>query len=134
MDKTEQKIVQYLSEAHATEQALVTVLQSQIAMTPGGSYRDGLESHLRETRDHVTRVQRRLDELGQSTQPATSRRWARPERRWAGTGPGEDAPRPRPRHGRRGESPKERQGRVCDRGLGDRHLHRDRASGELCGR
>ena len=35
MDKTEQKIVQYLSEAHATEQALVTVLQSQIAMTPG---------------------------------------------------------------------------------------------------
>ena len=39
MDKTEQKIVQYLSEAHATEQALVTALQSQIAMTPGGSYR-----------------------------------------------------------------------------------------------
>ncbi len=66
MDKTEQKIVQYLSEAHATEQALVTVLQSQIAMTPGGSYRDGLESHLRETRDHATRVQRRLDELGPS--------------------------------------------------------------------
>jgi hypothetical protein len=44
MDKTDQKIVQYLSEAHATEQALVTVLQSQIAMTPGGSYRDRLES------------------------------------------------------------------------------------------
>ena len=39
MDKTEQKIVQYLSEVHATEQALVTALQSQIAMTPGGSYR-----------------------------------------------------------------------------------------------
>src|SRR3984893_10154553 len=67
MDKTEQKIVQYLSEAHATEQALVTVLQSQIAMTPGGSYRDGLESHLRETRDHATREQRRLDELGQGS-------------------------------------------------------------------
>src|SRR5947208_6208663 len=69
MDKTEQKIVQYLSKAHATEQALVTVLQSQIAMTPGGSYRDGLESHLRETRDHATRVQRRLDELGQGSSP-----------------------------------------------------------------
>jgi ferritin-like metal-binding protein YciE len=69
MDKTEQKIVQYLSEAHATEQALVTVLQSQIAMTPGGSYRDGLESHLRETRDHATRVQRRLDELGGGSSP-----------------------------------------------------------------
>jgi ferritin-like metal-binding protein YciE len=69
MDKTEQKIVQYLSEAHATEQALVTVLQSQIAMTPRGSYRDGLESHLRETRDHATRVQRRLHELGQGSSP-----------------------------------------------------------------
>src|SRR5271165_4298620 len=69
MDKTEQKIVQYLSEAHSTEQALVTVLQSQIAMTPRGSYRDGLESHLRETRDHATRVQRRLDELGPGSSP-----------------------------------------------------------------
>ncbi len=69
MDKTEQKIVQYLNEAHAAEQALVTVLQSQIAMTPRGSYRKGLESHLRETREHATRVQRRLDELGQSSNP-----------------------------------------------------------------
>src|ERR1700733_11630999 len=69
MDKTEQKIVQYLSEAHATEQALVTMLQSQSAMTPGGSYRKGLETHLRETRDHAVRVQRRLDELGQGSSP-----------------------------------------------------------------
>jgi len=69
MDKTDQKIVQYLSEAHATEQALVTVLQSQIAMTPGGSYRDGLESHLRETREHASRVQRRLGEVAQSSNP-----------------------------------------------------------------
>ncbi len=69
MDETQQKIVRYLSEAHATEKALVTVLQSQIAMTPGGSYRDGLESHLRETRDHATRVQRRLDELEQGSGP-----------------------------------------------------------------
>jgi ferritin-like metal-binding protein YciE len=56
MEKAEQKIVQYLNEAHATEQALVTVLQSQIAMTPRGGYRDALESHLRETRDHASRV------------------------------------------------------------------------------
>ncbi len=64
MDKIEQKIVQYLSEAHAMEQALVTTPQSQIAMTPSGSYRDGLKSHLRETREHASRVQRRLDEIG----------------------------------------------------------------------
>ena len=39
--KQQQKVVQYLNEAHATEQALVRVLQSQIAMTPRGSYRSG---------------------------------------------------------------------------------------------
>jgi ferritin-like metal-binding protein YciE len=69
MDKSEQKIVQYLNEAHATEQSLVTVLRSQIAMTPRGSYRDGLEAHLHETRDHAVRVQRRLDELGHGSSP-----------------------------------------------------------------
>ncbi len=66
MDKTQKKIVQYLGEAHATEQALVTMLQSQIAMTPKGSYRDGLETHLRETREHAARVQRRLEEIGEA--------------------------------------------------------------------
>ena len=69
MKTAEQKIVQYLNEAHATEQALVTVLQSQIAMSPRGSYRDGLEAHLGETRDHATRVQRRLGDLGASSNP-----------------------------------------------------------------
>jgi ferritin-like metal-binding protein YciE len=69
MQKADQKIVQYLNEAHATEQALVTVLRSQIAMTPRGSYRDALETHLRETRDHAARVQRRLDELGDGSNP-----------------------------------------------------------------
>ncbi len=59
----QQKIVQYLNEAHATEHALVRVLQSQIAMTPRGTYRDGLETHLGETRDHAKRVERRLKAL-----------------------------------------------------------------------
>ena len=34
--KQQQKIVQYLNEAHASEMALTRVLQSQIAMTPRG--------------------------------------------------------------------------------------------------
>ena len=42
-----QKIVQYLDEAHGSELALVRQLQAQIAMTPKGPYRDGLETHLR---------------------------------------------------------------------------------------
>jgi ferritin-like metal-binding protein YciE len=64
-----QKIVQYLNEAHATEMGLTRVLQSQIAMTPRGSYRTGLEKHLRETRDHARRVQERLTELGEGGNP-----------------------------------------------------------------
>ncbi|WCB93478.1 hypothetical protein DSM104299_02191 [Baekduia alba] len=69
MDASTQKVVQYLGEAHASEQALVRVLQSQIAMTPRGSYRSALETHLDETRDHAQRVQRRLRELGAGGSP-----------------------------------------------------------------
>jgi ferritin-like metal-binding protein YciE len=64
-----QKIVQYLNEAHGSELALVRQLQAQIAMTRRGSYRDGLETHLQETRRHAERVERRLSELGQGNNP-----------------------------------------------------------------
>ena len=67
--KREQKVVQYLNEAHAMEHALVRVLQSQIAMTPRGSYRTGLERHLGETRDHAERVGQRLQALGDGANP-----------------------------------------------------------------
>src|SRR3978361_1436389 len=69
MSRSEQKVVQYLNEAHASEMALVHVLQSQIAMTPRGTYRSGLEKHLGETRNHAERVQTRLGELGQGGNP-----------------------------------------------------------------
>ncbi|MBA3299053.1 MAG: DUF892 family protein, partial [Thermoleophilaceae bacterium] len=69
MSQSKQKIVQYLNEAHATEVGLVRVLQSQIAMTPAGSYRTGLETHLRETRAHGERLQNRLSELGSGSNP-----------------------------------------------------------------
>jgi ferritin-like metal-binding protein YciE len=69
MSKFNQKVVQYLNEAHASEIGLVSVLESQIAMTPRGSYRDGLEKHLDETRDHARRVQERLGELEQGWNP-----------------------------------------------------------------
>jgi ferritin-like metal-binding protein YciE len=67
-----QKIVQYLNEAHATETGLVRVLQSQIAMTPRGSYRRALERHLDETRTHARRIEQRLGELGESSGPVTA--------------------------------------------------------------
>jgi ferritin-like metal-binding protein YciE len=64
-----QKIVQYLNEAHGSEQALARQLQAQIAMTPKGRYRDGLETHLEETRGHAERVEARLAELGHGNNP-----------------------------------------------------------------
>jgi ferritin-like metal-binding protein YciE len=65
MTQSKQKIIQYLNEAHASESGLVRVLQSQIAMTPRGSYRNALEKHLRETRDHAERLRARMRELGE---------------------------------------------------------------------
>jgi ferritin-like metal-binding protein YciE len=63
MTKSETKIVQYLNEAHAMETGLTRVLQEQIALTPRGRYRSALEKHLRETRDHATRIAARRSEL-----------------------------------------------------------------------
>jgi ferritin-like metal-binding protein YciE len=71
MQASQQKIVQYLSEAKATEDALVRVLQSQIAMTPSGSYRSALDKHLGETRQHSTRVSDRIEALGAGSNPLT---------------------------------------------------------------
>ena len=69
MSKSEQKVVQYLSEARGTEAALVRVLQEQIAVAPRGSYRTALEKHLNETRRHAERLDARLDELGDRRNP-----------------------------------------------------------------
>ncbi|HSD80767.1 MAG TPA: DUF892 family protein [Solirubrobacteraceae bacterium] len=72
MNADQQKIVQYLDEAHASEQALVRVLQSQIAMTPRGAYRSALETHLAETRRHADRVAKRIEALGRGGNPLTA--------------------------------------------------------------
>src|SRR6476620_1339756 len=69
MNAEQQKVVQYLNEAEASERALVRVLQSQIAMTPRGSYRSALETHLDETRRHGDRLAKRLQTLNQSGDP-----------------------------------------------------------------
>ena len=69
MSQSKQKVVQYLNEAHGTELGLTGELQSQIAMTPSGSYRTGLEKHLEETRDHAERVQERLSDLDVGKDP-----------------------------------------------------------------
>jgi ferritin-like metal-binding protein YciE len=67
--RAEAKVLQYLQEAHATENSLVRVLQSQVLMAPRGRYRNSLEAHLRETREHARRVRARMQELGYSRDP-----------------------------------------------------------------
>src|SRR3954470_2007088 len=69
MSSSQQKVLQYLNEAHAMEHALTRELQAQIAMTPGGAYRTGLETHLAETRRHAERLGRRLEELDPGSNP-----------------------------------------------------------------
>ena len=69
MTKSDEKVLQYLDEAHAGEVALVSVLRSQIAMTPRGAYRDSLEKHLNETRRHAQRIEQRRRELGHGRDP-----------------------------------------------------------------
>jgi ferritin-like metal-binding protein YciE len=69
MPASEQKTVQYLHEARASEDALVRVLQSQISMTSRGSYRSLLEAHLDQTRDHSARVRERVRQLGGGSHP-----------------------------------------------------------------
>jgi ferritin-like metal-binding protein YciE len=71
MNASQKKVLQYLGEAEASETALVRVLQSQIAMTPRGPYRTGLERHLGETRDHATRIAERRRALGHGGNPLT---------------------------------------------------------------
>jgi ferritin-like metal-binding protein YciE len=63
MTSTDEKIAQYLAEAHAMELALARTLQAHRAMAPAGPYRAALDRHLRETRGHADRVQDRLREL-----------------------------------------------------------------------
>ncbi len=63
MTTAQDKLVQYLHEAHAMELALVRTLQAHSAMTPAGEYRSALDRHRRETQRHADAVARRLREL-----------------------------------------------------------------------
>jgi ferritin-like metal-binding protein YciE len=57
-------VLQYLDEAYATEQALVTNLRAHLSMTPRGAYRQTLERHLAETQQHARALAQRVGELG----------------------------------------------------------------------
>ncbi len=69
MSQLDQKVLRYLEEAHAMESGLIRVIQAQVLMTPRGSYRSALDSHLRVTRDHARRLERRISELRRGGEP-----------------------------------------------------------------
>jgi|1186.fasta_scaffold285616_2 ferritin-like metal-binding protein YciE len=58
-------VLQYLSEAHATETALVTNLKAHSAMASDGSYKSLLRRHLEETQAQVQNIDHRRGELGE---------------------------------------------------------------------
>lgn len=60
-------VIEYLHEAHATETALITTLRAHSSIAPRGTYRTLLERHLRETQEQAEAIQRRLAELGASS-------------------------------------------------------------------
>ena len=64
MNKRDEKIVQYLNDAYATERRLEIALQAHIAMTPRADYKKRLREHLKETKAHARASQRRIKALG----------------------------------------------------------------------
>jgi ferritin-like metal-binding protein YciE len=65
----EQKVVQYLNEAHAMELTMVQTLGAHISITPRSPYRTILERHLAQTRRHADRIENRLGQLGEGHNP-----------------------------------------------------------------
>ena len=57
-------VLQYLSEAHALETALVTNLGAHSSMTPSGTYKTLLDRHRKTTEEHAAAVEKRINELG----------------------------------------------------------------------
>src|SRR5919206_2743992 len=66
-DKLQQKLIDYVEDAHAMEQSVSTMLDSMISTTDDPEIRKMLEHHKQETEEHERRLRERLDALGTST-------------------------------------------------------------------
>jgi ferritin-like metal-binding protein YciE len=67
MSTRDDKLIQYLTEAHGKEKELETALEAHIAMTTRAPYKKRLQQHLKETKAHARGVERRIKQLGGST-------------------------------------------------------------------
>lgn len=61
----EKTVFEYLHKARALENALTQTLIAHIAITPHGRYRNTLERHLQETKQHARKIDVRLQEAGE---------------------------------------------------------------------
>ena len=66
-DKLQQKLIDYVEDAHAMEQSVSTMLDSMISTTDDPEIRSMLEHHKQETEEHERRLRERLDALGAGT-------------------------------------------------------------------
>jgi ferritin-like metal-binding protein YciE len=66
-DKLQQKLIDYVEDAHAMEQSVSTMLDSMISTTDDPEIRSMLEHHKQETEEHERRLRERLDTLGAGT-------------------------------------------------------------------
>src|ERR687893_630876 len=64
MSTRDEKLIQYLTEAHGKEKELETALQAHISMTTRPPYKKRLQQHLKETKGHSREVERRIKKLG----------------------------------------------------------------------
>src|SRR5829696_3478974 len=66
-DRLEQKLVDYVEDAHAMERNVSTMLDSMISSTDEPKIKKLLEDHRRQTEEHERRLRERLDALGAGT-------------------------------------------------------------------
>jgi ferritin-like metal-binding protein YciE len=64
LKEREIKLVQYLNEAYAKEQELITALQGHISLTSRDAYKKRLKDHLKETKAQAKGLERRIKQLG----------------------------------------------------------------------
>src|SRR5919199_2807771 len=65
--KLQEKLVEYVQDAHAMEQNVSTMLDSMISTTDDPEITEMLKQHKQQTEEHERRLSERLDALGAGT-------------------------------------------------------------------
>jgi ferritin-like metal-binding protein YciE len=66
-DKLQQKLADYVEDAHAMEQNDLKMIDSMISTTDDPETRQMLQNHKRETEEHERRMRERLEAMGRGT-------------------------------------------------------------------